>query len=132
MSRNFETRMLVLTMSLAFAVACEGGSRASNIQRSSDTDSERVWMALLKGFEGDVVYEGSDAEYAYFRLGRVFKSYHKLPTCAVYLPETFPLEAGRSYVVGFHVQEDKTIRMEGACKNYTGHVLGHLDHLRTR
>jgi hypothetical protein len=77
-----------------------------------------------------VLYVGSDETYTYFRLGTVFRSYHKLPICASHVPETFPLQAGRSYVVRFHIQADNTIRMEGACPDYTGRVLGELDRVR--
>ena len=77
-------------------------------------------MALLKGFEGDVRYVGSDETYAYFRLGAIFRSYHKLPTCAVHVPEIFPLETGRSYAVRYHVENNMT-RMDGTCSNYYGH-----------
>jgi hypothetical protein len=87
-------------------------------------------MALLKGFEGNVIYVGSDDTYTYFRLGTVFRSYHKLPTCAVHVPVTFPLQTGRSYTVRFHVQANNMIRMEGTCPNYSGHTLGELDRVQ--
>ena len=77
-----------------------------------------------------MLYVGGDGTYTYFRLGTVFRSYHKLPICASHLPETFSLQAGRSYVVRFHIQADNTIRMEGTCPDYTGHVLGELDRVR--
>ena len=121
---------LVLTLSLASANACAGGNQANAIQSSADSDSERVWIALLKGFEGDVLYVGSDDAYSYFQLGTFFKSYHKLPRCAAKVPETFPLQTGRRYTVRFHIQADNTIRMEGSCPGYQGHVLGELDRVQ--
>jgi hypothetical protein len=121
---------LTLTLLVASISACASGNPAHAIRSSADADSSRVWMALLKGFEGDVRYVGSDGPYAYFRLGTVFRSYHKLPTCAVHVPESFPLEADRSYIVRFHVQENNMIRMEGTCANYNGHTLGELDRVR--
>lgn len=123
---------LFLTLNLASVIACAGGTEAHAIQSSADSDSERVWIALLKGFEGDVLYVGSDDIYAYFRLGRFFRSYHKLPICAAHVPETFPLQSGRDYAVRFHIQADNTIRMEGTCPDYKGHVLGELDRVQSR
>jgi hypothetical protein len=115
---------------VGFWVSASAGDSPHTIRSSADSDSQRVWMALLKGFEGDVRYVGSDDEYAYFQIGTLFlfRSYHKLPLCAVQLPETFPLQSARAYVVRFHIEADNTIRMTGGtCKNYEGHPLGELD-----
>jgi hypothetical protein len=120
----------VILASLVALGACVAGNRAQAIQSSADTDSYRVWIALLKGFEGDVRYVGSDEQYAYFRIGTIFRSYHKLPLCAVQLPETLSLDDGRAYVVRFHVDADNTIPMKGTCSHYEGRVLGQLDRVK--
>jgi hypothetical protein len=84
-------------------------------------------MALLKGFDGDVFYIGSDDKYSYFRLGHVFRSYYKVPTCAAKLPQTLPLDAGQFYAVRLHIQADNTIRVTKGCSSYDGYELGELD-----
>ena len=130
MNRSCIALSLAPALAVASVSACAVSDRVSSIQSSADTDSYRVWIALLKGFEGNVFYVGSDDTYAYFRIGTVFRSYHKLPICAVQLPETYPLQAGRIYIVRFHVQADNSIHMEGTCTNYDGHVLGQLDRVK--
>lgn len=47
-----------------------------SVAKASD-DSYAVWIALLKGFSGDVVYVGSDEAHAYFRIGRFLGAYYK-------------------------------------------------------
>jgi len=58
---------LFLATIFALATAC-ADEPAQAIQSSSDTDSGRVWMALLQAFEGDVLYVGSDDTFSCFRI----------------------------------------------------------------
>jgi hypothetical protein len=64
-------------------------------------DSNHVWISLLKGFEGDVVYLGDKDDKSYFRMGKLFWSYYKLRACRMILPRTFALGGGLPYVVTF-------------------------------
>jgi hypothetical protein len=91
-------------------------------------DSERVWIALLKGFEGDVYYVGSDSTSAYFRDGILFWSYYKVAACAVQLPQVFPIGSDKPYVVRFHVEAGNVILFGNSCAGKEhGHDLGKLD-----
>lgn len=71
----------------------------------------------LEGFDGDVFYIGSDDTYSYFRIGRVFRSYYKVPTCAAKLPQTLPIDSGPFYAVRLHMQADNTIRVTKGCSS---------------
>jgi hypothetical protein len=103
-------------------------SRHASPATSARADSYRVWIALLKGFNGDVYYVGSDSTNDYFRLGMIFWSYYKVPLCAAQLPQVFPVGAGKPYLVHLHVQSDNTIQVGKSCAG-TEHVyeLGKLD-----
>jgi hypothetical protein len=90
-------------------------------------DSSTVWIALLKGFNGDVVYVGSYDSYAYFRLGSFFWSYYKVPACAARLPETFPVGRRSGYVVQLHFENGNIHNLVSECTKYEGHALGELD-----
>jgi len=81
-------------------------------------DSSTVWIALLKGFNGDVVYVGSDESYADFRLGSFFWSYYKVPACAARLPERFPVARRSGYVVQLHVENGNIHNLVSECTKY--------------
>jgi hypothetical protein len=127
MKRNNFLSLLAVTVLVPLVGAAVGCSHADSLKSAAREDSYRVWMALLKGFGGDVFYVGSDDTYSYFRLGRVFRSYYKVPTCAAKLPQTLPLEAGESYAVRLHIQADNTIRVIKGCSSYDGYEFGELD-----
>jgi hypothetical protein len=127
MKRNHSLSLLALTLLVPLAGAAVGWALADSPKSAAHEDSYRVWIALLKGFDGDVFYVGSDDTYSYFRLGHVFRSYYKVPTCAAKLPQTLPLEAGKSYAVRLHIQADNTIRVTKGCSSYDGYELGELD-----
>jgi hypothetical protein len=67
-------------------------------ESAAKEDVSGVHIQLLKGFEGDVLYIGSDDTHAYFRSGNVFWSYRKVPRCMTNLPRTFAINAGEPYV----------------------------------
>jgi hypothetical protein len=81
----------------------------------------------LKGFDGEVHYVGSDATYAYFLVGVIFRSYYKVPICAAHVPETFSVGDGKPYVVKLHVKSDNTIQPVNRCSKVDGYTLGDLD-----
>ena len=87
-------------------------------------DSSAVWMALLKGFNGDVVYVGSDHSHAYFRRGHFFWSYYKVPACAAHLPETFPVGRLPGYVVHLHFESGNIHNLISDCVKHAGSALG--------
>jgi hypothetical protein len=96
-------------------------------ESAASEESYPVWIALLKGYEGEVRYVGSDEAHAYFRIGRVFWSYYKLRSCAVQVPELLPVRAGSSYVVRLHVNPDNMINAGSACLPAGGYPVGPLD-----
>jgi len=108
-------------------VAFATHSRLTSPESVARDDSYRVWIALLKGFHGDVYYVGNDSASAYFRIGRLFWSYYKVPACAARAPEAFPVGAGKPYVVRLHVQSDNTINVGKSCSQFQGYELGQLD-----
>ena len=121
----------VLSGALALAVLGMGASYLSNNSRSvrsmanAGGDTQAVWVALLKGFNGDVTYVGSDDAHAYFRIGDS-PAYYKVPTCAVRLPETFPVGRSTPYAVKFHVERGE-IRVANDCPKKGGYALGQVD-----
>lgn len=118
---------LALILLIPLAGAPVRWAQAESPKSAAIGDSYRVWMALLKGFDGDVFYVGSDDTYSYFRLGHVFRSYYKVPTCAAKLPQTLLVDSGKFYAVRLHVQADNTIRVTKGCSSYDGYELGELD-----
>jgi hypothetical protein len=116
--------VLVLIVLVAF-FACTYPRSAESLANASE-DSYAVWIALLKGFNGEVIYVGSDDAHAYFRIGRFFGTYYKLPACAVRLPETFPVGHGKPYVVQLHVEHGE-IRVVSDCAKNEGYALGQVD-----
>jgi hypothetical protein len=109
------------------AVSYAGWTRVRSPVSMAHEDANRLWIALIKGFEGDVRYVGSDETSAYFRVGLVFSTYYKVPACAVQLPETFAIGHDRSYVVRPHTGSGYMSRVPNACVKYEGHTLGRLD-----
>jgi len=122
MKRNRSISLFAVTLLASLASACDGWAKSA-----AHEDSYPVWMALLEGFDGDAFYIGSDDTYSYFRLGHVFRSYYKVPTCAAKLPQTLPLDSGRFYAVRLHIQADNSIRVTKGCSNYDGYEFGELD-----
>jgi hypothetical protein len=127
MKRNHSRSLLAVTLLAPLASASAGWAQAGSPKSAAHEDSYRVWMALLKGFDGDVFYIGSDDTYSYFRLGHLFRSYYKVPICAAKLPQTLPLDSGQFYAVRLHIQADNTIRVTKGCSSYDGYELGELD-----
>ena len=127
MKRGRRITLLVLAASLAIAGAYAGWTRVRSPVAAASADSYRLWIALIKGFEGDVHYVGSDNANAFFRVGRVFWSYYKIPACAADLPSTFPLNNGNPYVVRLHVGPDNTVHASDTCVKHEGYALGKLD-----
>ena len=127
MKRSRRIALIALVSLIGAFVAVVSWTRVQNPELVASTDSYRPWIALLKGFEGDVEYIGSDDSHAYFRVGWIFWSYYKVPSCATQLPETFPVRGGKPYAVKFHINSDNTIRAEGRCARNVGYALGNLD-----
>lgn len=67
--------------------------------RAAPEDRYRLWMAVLKGFQGPVRYVGSIDDYSYFRTGDLFCARYKAPTARLYLPSTFALGEREPYIV---------------------------------
>src|SRR4051812_38391025 len=90
--------MLPLLVSAFAIAACAADSqRVQTLKQTAKTDNYAVWIALLKGFGQNVYYVGSDGSNAYFRIGAIFRSYYKVPSCAAHLPEVFPVLEGKTY-----------------------------------
>jgi hypothetical protein len=130
MKRNHCLSVLAVTLLVPIAGAAVGWANAGSPKSAAHEDSYRVWIALLKAFDGDVFYVGSDDTYSYFRLGHLFRSHYEVPTCAAKLPQTLPLEASESYAVRLHIQADNTIRITKSCSSYDGYEFGELDRKR--
>ncbi len=114
----------VLTLAALFT--CSEPRSPESVANASG-DSTAVWMALLKGFNGDVVYVGSDNAHAYFRIGRYFGPYYKIAACDVRLPETFPVGHGKAYVVKLHVEQGEIRGVSDCAKGEGGVPLGQVD-----
>ncbi len=123
-SRRIAINLLILA---AAVVASPAWTRDGSLESEASADSYRVWIALLKGLEGEVRYVGSDETYAYFRTGWIFRSYYKVPSCAAHLPTIFSVGDEEPYIVKLHVQADNTIRPVSSCPQFNGSVLGDLD-----
>jgi len=127
MNRFRKVTLTVLAGLVAAVASYAGFSRFAAPESVASADSYRVWIALLKGFEGDVYYVGNDSTNAYFRTGRLFWAYFKVPACAARPPEVFPVGSGKPYVVRLHVQSDNTIHAGKSCATEQGYELGQLD-----
>ena len=123
-------RRVALAGAVALIVACAAYAASSRLvspESVARADPYRVWIALLKGFEGDVYYVGNDSKNVYFRIGRLFWSYYKVPACAARAPQAFPVDSGKPYAVRLHVQPDNTINIGKSCSQEQGYELGQLD-----
>jgi hypothetical protein len=127
MKRYRKGALAVFVTLVVVAAAYATFTRLVPAESAARTDSYRVWIALLKGFEGDVYYVGNDQSNAYFRIGRFFWSYFKVPACAARPPEVFSVGAGNPYVVRLHLGPDNTIHGNRACPGEQGYELGDLD-----
>ena len=108
-----------------FLVAC-GSPGSPQPPINATEDSLTVWIALLKGFSGDVIYVGSDDAHAYFRIGSFSGPDYKVPACAVRLPEKFPVGHGKPYVVRLHVEHGED-RVVSDCAKNEVQPIGQLD-----
>jgi hypothetical protein len=127
MNRSYKVTLAVLGILVVAVAGYAGFPRFASPESVASTDSYRLWTALLKGFEGDVYYVGNDSRDAYFRTGRLFWTFFKVPACAARPPEAFPVGSGKPYVVRLHVQSDNTIHTGKSCATKQGYELGQLD-----
>jgi hypothetical protein len=126
--KRFRKGALAALAILAVAVAAYVAfTRFASPESVARADSYRVWIALLKGLEGDVYYVGNDSTHAYFRIGRVFWSYFKVPACAARPPQAFSVGSAKPYVVRLHIQSDNNIRIGKSCSGEQEYELGQLD-----
>jgi hypothetical protein len=98
MRRSAGLVLATVALGLAVWLACVAWTRVRSPD-SAEESTSAVWIALLKGFSGEVYYVGSKNGYAYFRVGNLFWSYYKVPECLTKLPRTFPLGNGQGYIV---------------------------------
>jgi hypothetical protein len=129
MQRRGRIWLLALSALVAIPAGYAGLTRIRSPESSASADSYRLWIAMIKGFDGDVRYVGSDGTNEYFRFGRLFWSYYKLRSCAVQPPETFSVRSGRSYVVRLHVGPGNMVNIENTCDEVQEYQLGKLDRL---
>ena len=127
MQRCLHITLFVLLSLLAGTASGADADRVRAMQNSAKSDNYHVWITLLKGFGGDVFYMGSDDTHAYFRIGRLFRSYYKMPSCAAYLPETYSLLEGEPYAVKLHIDKSNSIHAESSCPQPVNYPLGNLD-----
>ena len=127
MKRFRKVALIALAGLVLGAAVYAGFTRFASPESVARADSYRVWIALLKGFEGDVYYVGNDSTNAYFRTGYLFRAYFKAPVCAARPPEAFPVGSGKPYVVRLHVQSNNTIHTGKSCVGEQGYELGQLD-----
>jgi hypothetical protein len=119
---------LAIALSLIATLAAYAGwTHVRSPESAADDNSYGLSMALLKGFEGDVRYLGSDATHGYFRVGRVFWSTYKIPVCAFHVPEVFSVGSGTPYVVHQHVGPNNMISIGDGCRDNVTNELGNLD-----
>jgi hypothetical protein len=127
MRRSRHVALLVLASAAALVVSYAGWTRIRSPAAAADANSYAVWIALLKGWEGDVTYLGSDETDSYFRIGRIFWSYYKVSSCAVRVPKMLSIHDDESYVVKLHVRPDNSIHADNVCLPSGGFPLGDLD-----
>src|SRR5688572_8935751 len=95
--RKFTAVSAGLILLIIFAAAGIAYNRSLAYVRGAEENPGALWMAALKGFEGPVVYVGSEGEFSYFRTGkRVFGRY-KAKTSRIRLPRTFAIGEGEPY-----------------------------------
>ena len=82
-----------ITIVVLAVVLLWGWREARAHPRFAEEDRYRVWIAVLKGLNGPVRYLGSDATFAYFRIGSVLPKCYKVKTAEIDLPPEvrFPL-----------------------------------------
>ena len=108
----------VLASIFAIFLACIASSRLRSPESAAEENTYAVWIALLKGFSGDVMYIGSTDSHAYFRAGQIFWSFYKIPACVADLPATFAIGKGEPYLVSL-----KNLRgQSGDCSLYKSSV----------
>jgi hypothetical protein len=127
MKRSRRIALFALVSTAAVVVSCAGWTRIRSPAPAADANSYAVWIALLKGWEGDVTYLGSDETDAYFRIGRIFWSYYKVYSCAVRVPKVLSIHGNESYIVKLHIRPDNSIQVENVCLPIGGFPLGDLD-----
>jgi len=127
MQRNLRITLFVLLSLVAGTTLGVDAVRVRAMQDSAKSDNYRVWITLLKGFGGGVFYVGSDDTHAYFRIGRLLRSYYKMPACAAHLPETYSLLEGEPYAVKLHIDASNSIHAESSCPQPVSYPLGNLD-----
>ena len=125
--RKRRVPLFVLAAVAFMTVAYAGWTHLRSPESAASPDSYRVWIALLKGFSGDVVYVGSDDTHAYFRLGTIFWSYYKVPACAVHLPEKMSIDSATPYVVRLRVENGWIVKFVQTCKDFEGYAPGELE-----
>ena len=98
--RRLALVLLYFTVAALIALIAEvAWTRTRSPEVVAVEDSNHIWISLLKGLEGDVVYLGDKEDKSYFRMGNLFWSYYKLPACRMVLLRKFALESGERYVV---------------------------------
>jgi hypothetical protein len=127
MNRLRKVTLIAIAGFVAAVAGYAGFSRLASPESVASADTYRVWIALVKGFEGHVYYIGTDSTNAYFRTGRLFWAYFKVPACAARPPESFPVGSGEPYVVRLHIQSDNTVHTGKSCAAEQGYELGQLD-----
>jgi hypothetical protein len=131
MSRRYRVALLVLISLTALVGGYAGWTRLRSPESAAEENSYAVWIAVLKGFSGDVVYVGSDETHAYFRIGRIFWSHYKVPACAASLPEMFSVGAGRPYAVQLQVEGSSYRHFPNECgAQFSGYNVGYLERVR--
>ena len=83
----------------AVAIATLSGCILWSRPERAETNPYEVWISLIKPFGRVVYYVGTDEPYAYFRIGRVFVTYYRAPSCNFTLPRMFTVGADKPYVV---------------------------------
>ena len=100
MTRKFQVVALICTTVAAILPGCSLWAHLQSPERA-EADPWAVYIGVLKGFKGDVLYVGTRESYAYFRIGSVFPTYYKTPACNTILPRVFDIGAEMPYVVAF-------------------------------
>jgi len=98
MTRRYRIAALI---SVTMAALFSGYSLWAHLRSPdrAEVDPWTVWISVLKGFSGDVLYVGTKDPYAYFRIGSIFPTYYKTPACNTTLPRVFDIGAETPYVV---------------------------------
>jgi hypothetical protein len=127
MKQGHRYGLIILTTLLVVIGAYAGWTRLRSPESAARHESYPVYIALLKGFNGDVSYVGSDDSYAYFRIGRVFWSYYKVLACVVHLPKTFRVHDDDPYVVKLRVYQGSVVHHPDECQGKEDFTFGELE-----